>query len=369
MADPKYAAGAKTLVDTYRGERVLILTDTNHYRAAETYGFASAAIQQAQSKGVTMAGYELIPPGQQPVLDAYFRKEISREDFLKIYAESPGSGQLGDVNNRRKLYAEIADQMDKGIKVVGLGSYAGIASDVETDKHAEHAETLYAQAYVEGIKFTKEHAADIDKDPKGFLNKYMAHLEKAGELSAGQKSALADIRETMTDPKNASEMADPQFVKSLIRDATIAGHPTFDERQGALAKMKPPDNGGDLVSVRMQIDEGLANRIAKILAENPGNMAVVYGQVHTVHDKDIDGELRKKGISTMVVDVTPGKWDCERDTKMDTVSCGALDDVLRRMERDAQRSGDPNRYVMPDAVEKPAEIIKRPEASTPALTR
>ncbi len=367
MADPKYADGAKTIVDTYQGERVLILSDTNHYRAAETYGFSSAVIQQAQSKGITMAGYEIITPGQQPIMDAYMRKEISRSEFLQMYAESPGSGQLGDVDNRRKLYSEIADQMDKGIKVVGLGSYAGIVTDVETDKHAAHAETLYAQAYVDAVKFNREHATDIDKDPKGFLNKYISHLEKNGELSAGQKSALADIRETMSDPKNAAEMSDPKFVKSLIRDATIAGHPAFDERQEAMAKIKPPDNGGNLVSVRMQVDVGIADRIAKTLAENPGqNMAVVYGQVHTIHDKDIDGELRKKGISTMIVDANPGKWNCETDLKMDATSCGALDDAVRRMERDAQRSGDPNRYVMPDAVEKPNEIIKRPESKPPA---
>lgn len=358
MADPKYAAGAKTVVDKYQGERVLFVNDTNHFQTADNHGFATAVAEQARAKGVTTMGLEMIPPGQQAIFDAYMRKEITREEFLKIYEDVPMT-HMETKEEKRAFYGGLADTMDKGTRIVGLGSYVGIGCDADTEQYLIKAESAYVQIAVGSITFMREHDADIKKDPKAFLETYISHLEKNGELSEKQKESLKSVKDDLADPANAEKLSDPEFLKGLVTSAYHAGHPLHDEADENYGKVKPPNNGGDLAGVRKTVDVKVAENIAKTLAENPGNMVVVYGQLHTVHDKDLDSELRRRGISTMLVDPAHGQWDCSKSIVSN--SCTIFEDVLKYMEREAERHGDPNRYRMPDVVNKPGEIIKRPE--------
>jgi hypothetical protein len=115
---------------------------------------------------------------------------------------------------------------------------------------------------------------------------------------------------------------------------------------------------------RKSIDIENANKIEEILKKESGNLIVFYGVQHSIHDKDIDAELRKKGISVMIVDPDQGEWACKPGSAVamgDTYACDDIKAGMRQTEKDIEAHGDPNRYTMPDVLGKPQEIAKRAE--------
>ncbi len=371
MADPKYAAGAKTLVDAYRGERVLMVNDTNHFRLNENMGFVSAVAAQAKEKGITSVGLEMVSPGQQAMMDAYRSKEISRPDFIK-YFEGITHSHLTTLDARRQFYGHVADIMDSGLKVHPLGSYVGVVKDAQSAELRNKQDELHVRRELDSNAFFKEHAAEIDKDPRAFLEKYVSYLDKHGSLSERQSNLLGSVKmniKDLDDPEN--EFAkDKSYLRMLIAESFQAGHPATDEM---VENGKKIVMGEISLEGRQSIDAANANRIAQILQQEPGNMLVFYGVQHSIHDKDIDSELRKKGISTMIVDAEQGEWACKPGSAKAmgfSYSCESIEADLREAEKAIQAHGDPNRYKMPDVVGKPEEITKRPEAKpAPAMTQ
>jgi hypothetical protein len=309
LAKKEYGPAVGKLLGEYKGEQVLFITDTNHFRTLDIHAFAFAVAEAGRSKGINAVGLEMLLPSQQLVVDALARGEITRSEFLEFYEETVTHSHLSG-REKNEFYTNIADAIQGGIKVYALGSYSGITHQVDL---THKLQSLYVDMELDYLKYRRDNHSGPDMGREDFY----------------QSSS-----------------------KRLIKEALLG--------RMAIATEKELSSMADFLTLRLSDDEKIAENIKRILPES-GNMILVYGQTHSLHKKDIDSTLRKQGNSVMIVD--PGLGNAERECTQNMPSevCSQLPEFKRWMADIIRGSYDPDRYSIPDIKADSAEIKPIPK--------
>jgi hypothetical protein len=123
------------------------------------------------------------------------------------------------------------------------------------------------------------------------------------------------------------------------------------------------------MSIRRGLDEIVAKDIAGSLPRD-GALIEIYGVVHSMHDRDIDENLRRGGISVLIVDTKSGPDDFKCTPAMPPQLCGDWPymqwEIQNVVADHIRKNGDPNRYLMPDIIRDPQNIMEiSPSAGQP----
>ncbi len=306
--EEKFDKAANTLLGRYRGEDVLLITDHNHYRPEDVHGFAYKVAENGAKDGrLKGIGLEIIPAGQQRLYDEFFNKQISREEFLTICEGMPHSHAQTPAQ-KRVYYEPLANLMEKGVKVIGVGSLTGAPATVETEPAAQEAEALAIGMKIDYMKFRREHGAEIDKDPKAFLDKYMAEIEgRLPDLSDHQREAYVGFVSYLNDEQNRDFFEGSGYkdeIPKLFEDI----HSDQERFQKAKGKIVEVEDAGSMAARRAG-DPVTAERIRQASDALGGGLVVLYGAAHSNYAGDIDSVLRKHGSSVMIVDIGLGEKD------------------------------------------------------------
>lgn len=352
--EKKFDKAAETLLSKYHGEDVLFIADHNHFQPQDVHGFAFKVTEKGNEQGrIKGIGLEVIPAAHKHLYDEFFSKQISREEFLSICEGLPHSHAQTPAE-KRVYYAPIADLMEKGIKVVGVGSLTGAASNVETEPAAQEAESLAVGMKIDYAKFRREHGAEIDRDPKAFLDKYRAGIEgRLSELSDHQREAYVNFSSYLNDEQN-QEFFENNGYKDEIQKLFEDVHPAQEKFQEAKGKIV--ESEGDFLVARRAGDPVTAERIREASDSLGGGLVVLYGATHSNHPNDIDSNLRRQGKSVMVVDVGLGEKDkTAPDWASDAVK-ESLPLIQEWIKAATQEDADPNRYRMENILDEPEKI-------------
>jgi hypothetical protein len=351
----KFDKAANALLGKYRGEDVLLIADHNHYRPEDVHGFAFKVAENGGKDGrLKGIGLEVIPAGQQRLYDEFFNKQISREEFLTICEGMPHSHAQTPAQ-KRVYYEPLVNLMEKGVKVIGVGSLTGAPATVETEPAAQEAEALVIGMKIDYLKFRRGHGAEIDKDPKAFLDKYMAEIEgRLPNLSDHQREAYVGFASYLNDEQNR-DFFDGSGYKDEIPKLFEDIHSDQERFQKAKGKIVEVEDGGSMTARRAG-DPVTAERVRQASDSLGGGLVVLYGAVHSNYAGDIDSALRKNGSSVMIVDIGLGEKDKVVPAHAPDLLREKFSLVQEWIRADIEGDADPNRYRIDNIFDEPERI-------------
>lgn len=349
VSAPDYDEAARTIVGQHKGEKVIIITDGDHFRTQDVHDLAFATAKAGREQGITDVGLEFLPRSQQKIIDSLASGQISKEEFLGIFDGAVTTHM--DAAQTKVFYARLADEIQDGTKIHAQGTMVGI-SGITRDQAAiiDQTQILAFDKELDFIKFQREHAAELADDPKALAQKMYEQAEaRRSTMSPEQLAGLAEIKAGMDTP-GRSAAAYQSSVKSLFE----INHPSF-QKMSELSQKIGSMSGHSDINVRQKQDAEIADYIKQDMPEN-GSLLVVYGRGHTIHKQDIDANLRKQGISVMIVDAEIGGRNLTCTPIESPEVCDGRPRIMNNIDRARDDDRDPNRYRMPDFQKEPGTI-------------
>lgn len=352
--DSERQAVLNSLVDLYdpARHRVLMVTDTNHYRYGEGFEFARDLAVEMKAKGIQAIGLEFIPTYDQTIMDAFYNGEITREQFLYLHRDQGSSGQVSD-DDVKKLYENLADLMEQGIRVYGLNTHAHAPGRPEAEKAYHEYKTQEGAISVDFMKYVGQHKIDnVDKAAECF-----DHLAGNGQHSPELQKILADMPKT--DEAAAAYKA--EHLETIFK-IMHPQHSTLQQLEKAVQSMDMVDLDANSIEhgymeKRLSADQYLADHVMSILQKEPG-LIIHYGMAHSLDNlsmakraedaPDLDAALRQRGVGVMIVDPYFGADTVNCSPLMREQLCELWPEVMNIIQQAAETSNDPDRYVVPD---------------------
>lgn len=256
---------------------------------------------------------------------------------------------------KRVYYESLANLMEKGVKVIGVGSLTGAPATVETEPAAQEAEALAIGMKIDYMKFRREHGAEIDKDPKAFLDKHMAEIEgRLPDLSDHQREAYVGFASYLNDEQNRDFFEGSGYkdeIPKLFEDI----HSDQERFQKAKGKIVEVEDAGSMTARRAG-DPVTAERIRQASDSLGGGLVVLYGAGHSNYAGDIDSVLRKNGSSVMIVDIGLGEKDKVAPAHAPDLMREKFSLVQEWIRADIKEDADPNRYRIDNIFDEPERI-------------
>lgn len=339
-------------------QRVVIISDTNHYRGLELLRFTLQTAAALRPQGVTAVGLEIVGAYEQNLYDALYEKRLSKDNFLRVINPSAetSSGQ-NSTNDLRQMYLEIADAIEGGLRVYGLNTRAYAPENPEIDALAEKKLSLEYQIAIDNIAFFNEHAAEITQDPKAFYNKMQALAELPADVSMQIQETLNTALAKNADTQNSSNIPYSLAIGHILTHQ----HPATAQIQEISDQLDARGGERDTdpevyARKRYSADEIVAQNIIRHLETHQG-IVVQYGALHTVYGRngtrdvgkeDLDGALRERGVSPMIVSPYFGAGTVECRPLMPKFVCDVWPDIAGYLQEHEKNSGDSDRYTIPD---------------------
>lgn len=265
---------------------------------------------------------EYVLPSSQVFIDAFARKELTRDQFRFLcddfYAFSEGD-TLPNANPQfymgvkrgAQFYEELTDAIESGVPVYGIGvmnQLMGPNSTPESDKLAEEFITLRSRIMLDSFQSIKSSKHLITRDD----------LEEA-MTSHPEYSKFKEVGEKFTSEINRLKLA-----------AEVDGSKDFYKR--------------------FSNDSAIAASIQHIREKHPNGVVGMYGLGHTSHNvnlesADIDQTLRNNGVPTVVLDPILNKTP-PLSPFLDDESRKFVENPEMSHERLSIGAFDPNRFTV-----------------------
>lgn len=333
----------------------IIITDIHN----NTFENHQRAIALAQQTGRPLA-LEMFPPSVQPYLDALGKHEINQDQFMAMIAKVSSDNSNGVVSEfvgqgaSASLMKNILTAVENGLNVQAVGNLRGLEKiDLSADDAAflNTYRTQLNNCQIATTKYITTNAKEFYTNPKELFAKLSEQM--SARLDQYSPVIQAEIKEQIDAIKQNSNPSSGDF-QNAIATMVMASQPDYEsvlsasQRYDEIASRPHTQlSGEELLKLRQSLDPDIAADISQKINQF-GPMVIVYGAGHTLHENDLDGELRGLGRDVIVVDL---------------INTNTRHPEIRAINQEMIDSTDPNRFAID--VNTGGIINKNPAESSP----
>lgn len=305
--------------------RVVLMADTNHFRATETVGtvFGEKFWDEIKKTGKTpVLATEMVFPEFQPILDALRDGKIDKKDFLDTFCNE-SSGQITSEENKF-IMGRMADLITSGVRVAGINNAMGMGGKTHQESMA-----LGVEIELEFMSFWKDNKEAFHSDPNALAHRLMDEgIAKIDQMGPLQKKEFTEDMEKIQGMMAAGKTVSKQEIKWLHYDL----QPKANQGLALNAELEKTSINFD-VDNRISKDEEVVRSIQKEASDPNALIVVSYGAAHM---PGFYNQLKAVGLAPTNPIVPFMGEDHFKCLKPDDPTCAYIGGIKGQMKQDIE---------------------------------